>query len=119
MHYKGNFLYICFINDIYIVCVLFFNYLYCPGVENMTSVMGSGFGYQTNGNQVRIELRTLTNRIEQLTTTLSSVKEYLIAQQPDKKVEIDALFNPTPVTNTVVPVEAPRVVNPAVNRFRP
>jgi hypothetical protein len=90
----------------------------------MSSVLGNGYGFNS-GNQVRNELRTLQNRIDQLATTLKSVKDFLVTiQPPEKKEEIEALFanvdsTAAPAPPAPTPTPPPRnVVNPGVNRVR-
>jgi hypothetical protein len=90
----------------------------------MSSVLGNGYGFNS-GNQVRNELRTIQNRIDQLATTLKSLKDFLIAAQPpEKKEEIETIFNNVDSTSAPAPAPAPptppprNVVNPALNRVR-
>lgn len=89
----------------------------------MSSVLGNGYGFNS-GNQVRNELRTLQNRIDQLASTLTSLKAFLVSVQPEKKEEIEAIFNNTDSTSAPAPPPAPptppprNVVNAALNRVR-
>jgi hypothetical protein len=90
----------------------------------MSSVLGNGYGFNS-GNQVRNELRTIQNRIDQLATTLKSLKDFLVAAQPsEKKEEIETIFNNVDSTSAPAPAPAPptppprNVVNPALNRVR-
>jgi hypothetical protein len=90
----------------------------------MSSVLGNGYGFNS-GNQLRNELRTIQNRIDQLATTLKSLKDFLVsAQPPEKKEEIETIFNNVDSTSAPAPPPAPptlpprNVVNPALNRVR-
>lgn len=89
----------------------------------MSSVLGNGYGFNS-GNQVRNELRTLQNRIDQLASTLTSLKAFLVSAQPEKKEEIEVIFNNADSTSAPAPPPAPptppprNVVNPAINRVR-
>jgi len=90
----------------------------------MSSVLGNGYGFNS-GNQLRNELRTIQNRIDQLATTLKSLKDFLVlVQPPEKKEEIETIFNNVDSTSAPAPPPAPptppprNLVNPALNRVR-
>jgi hypothetical protein len=57
----------------------------------MTSVI-NGFGYN-GGNQLRVDFRNLTTRVDTLTTTLNSLKDLFITLHPDKADVINATFS--------------------------
>lgn len=91
----------------------------------MTSVLFSSGGYNIGGNQLRVELRALEGRVDTLSKALMNMKELLTSLNPDQanaiNTHFNAIVNPPPA-NAVQqppPSEAPRPVNPAVNRVRP
>ena len=103
-------------------CVILSINLCFPGIENMSSVLGGGFGYNIGGNQARADIRTLQTRVDALTKTVDGLKGLLLTLNPDKSEAINAYFSDTDATTTPPPpppVPAPRPVNPAVNRVRP
>jgi len=94
----------------------------------MTSVLYSSGGYNLGGNQFRVEIRNLTNRVDTLTTSLTSLKDLFVSLHPDKTDEINAtlsnVLNPTTNStpaNAPPPPFPPRnpAQNAAVNRVRP
>jgi hypothetical protein len=99
----------------------------------MTSVLYSSGGYNTGGNQLRVEIRNLTTRVDTLSTTLSNLKNLFISLHPDQAEAINTHFSGvTPPTPEQLQqqaqqqaqqqqVQAPRTPaqNAAVNRVRP
>ena len=57
----------------------------------MTSVI-NGFGYN-GGNQLRVELRNLTTRVDTLTNSLNSMKELFLTLHPDQAEAVNAAFS--------------------------
>ena len=57
----------------------------------MTSVI-NGFGYN-GGNQLRVELRNLTTRVDTLTNSLNSMKELFLTLHPDQTEAVNAAFS--------------------------
>lgn len=103
-------------------CVILSINLCFPGIENMSSVLGGGFGYNIGGNQARTDIRTLQTRVDALTKTVDGLKGLLLTLNPDKSEAINAYFSDTDATTTAAqapPPPTPRPVNPAVNRVRP
>ena len=93
----------------------------------MSSVLGSGYGYNTGGNQLRTELRTLTTQVSTLTTHVSSLKVLLLTLNPDKAETINAHFDgwsatpgqATGATPSSPFPSRPPPANPAASRIRP
>jgi len=92
----------------------------------MSSVLGSGYGYNAGGNQLRTELRTLTTQVSTLTTRVSSLKDLLLTLNPEKADAINAHFDNTSsnpqgtVATPVTPLPSrPPPANPAATRIRP
>jgi hypothetical protein len=89
----------------------------------MTSVI-NGFGYN-GGNQLRVELRNLTTRVDTLTTSLNSLKELLLTLHPDKTDAINAASTtstPQQVQEQQAPTQPPArtaAQQQALNRVRP
>lgn len=92
----------------------------------MTSVI-NGFGYN-GGNQLRVELRNLTTRVDTLTNSLASLKELFLTLHPDQTDAINAAFTTGTTSTQQTQQQQQQQTQPpvrtaaqqqAVNRVRP